>query len=891
MCGANHDHTTRQCKDITVPVPYFRYQPALSPMTTKPDKPTECNSCSHDEFETEWMPTDPSEPGGQTTETFSHYVCERCNEIHHDQRSSQPDPETSDGYYIEDWEDIFGHPAPYDHQADGIDAAIDTGNRDGFTLIEGGCGTGKTMIALTTGIQLVRDPESKYERVFVLTSVKQQLRQFESDLSIINSNLPDGIEKVKGLTLQGKADLCPYRREGSAGFTMGNCHRRCKRLRANTVSKAQGDAENLTQMFQDAEKQARLRSGNGKKLSTAGAESPYLDELPEETDTQYCPFYAKYKAQDNDVTFDVSDAENSVMDSEELTRVAVERGSCPHSAMSALMTDAEVIVGNYYHAFDADTLNLTGGLIDDKTFLVCDEAHMLVPRVRSILSDSVDLYEIKLARQELARVLRQADSKTQGGRDGFKYTASELQEEYQNVGKSGAYIDPAMAKEEFEKQDISVDHARYTFEFLTQLEENVRSYITDWLDTEHDNWENELFDLPKFIEMALRDPEQPRNDVITRWAEGADYGGEVWEDMPAVATAIENIINNADNDAQDAALKPVGKLMKEWHARDETQYFREIVLKEDPMKNMSDWRRRYNASIELHNCIPSGMLYTRLNQFGGGILMSATLDPIDVFQELTGLTFLQEMEGRPVTEKRYPINFPKENRESLMVDAPKFTYSNRQAPGSKNETRRQYGDVIKATARSPGNVLVCMPSYSEAEWAAGLIENSNIGKPVLVDESSSEGETQQLKEEFFKGQGKVMVTSLRGTLIEGVDYAGDKLQGVVICGVPIENVGSPRTLAVQTAYKAKFGDFLGFQYSMLVPAVRKTRQAIGRVIRGADDVGVRVLIDERYTNEDEYSSVGEYLGDEGDDFDTVAADDVAGRIESFWTGKGQAYQR
>lgn len=876
-------------KDISVVVPYFRYQPAFPSMTSKPDQPVECNSCGHDEFESEWMPVDPSEPAGQSTQNFSHYTCDRCSEVHKDQRSTQPDPENDDGYYIDDWSEVFGHPSPYDHQRDGIEASIETGNNGGFTLIEGGCGTGKTMIALTAGIQLVRDPESDYERVFVLTSVKQQLRQFESDLRIINNNLPEGTQKVKGLTLQGKADLCPYRRESEGGFTMGNCHRRCKRLRSNTVSKAQGDADNLTQMFQDAEKQARLQSATSENLSTAGSESPYLSELPQENDTQYCPFYAKYKAQDNDVTFGVDSAKDSVMDSEELTRVAVERGSCPHSAMSALMTDAEVIVGNYYHAFDQDTLNLTGGLIDDKTFLVCDEAHMLVPRVRSILSDSVDLYEMKLARQELARVLRQADTATQSGQDGFAFTASELQSEYKDVGDSGAYIDPSMAREEFENQDITVAHARQTFEFLTQLEENIRTYISDWLDNEHDDWQDNLFDMPDFIEMALRDPEHPRKDIMTRWAEGAEYGADVWEEMPEVGTAIENIINNADNDAQDAALKPVGQLLKEWHARDETQYFRELVLSEDPMKNMSDWRRRYNASVELHNCIPSGMLYTRLNQFGGGILMSATLDPIDVFRELTGLTFLQEMEGRPVTEKRYPINFPEENRESLMVNAPKFTYTNRKAPGSQNETRRQYSEVIKATARSPGNVLVCMPSYGEASWAADVVKQSDINKPVLIDESSTEGETQQLKEEFFEGGGKVMVTSLRGTLIEGVDYAGEKLQGVVICGVPIENVGSPRTLAVQTAYKDKFGDFLGFQYSMLVPAVRKTRQAIGRVIRGVDDVGVRVLIDERYTNEDDYSSVGEYLGDEGDDFDEVDADAVAGRLKAFWDGQIQQY--
>ena len=32
-----------------------------------------------------------------------------------------------------------------------------------------------------------------------------------------------------------------------------------------------------------------------------------------------------------------------------------------------------------------------------------------------------------------------------------------------------------------------------------------------------------------------------------------------------------------------------------------------------------------------------------------------------------------------------------------------------------------------------------------------------------------------------------------------------------------------------------------------MPTVRKTRQALGRVVRSPDDFGVRVLLDERYT--------------------------------------------
>ncbi|EMA34410.1 helicase c2, partial [Halobiforma lacisalsi AJ5] len=81
-----------------------------------------------------------------------------------------------------DWRSIFGHAEPYDEQVDGIETAIETAREGGYTVVEGACGTGKTMLALTAGIDLVRDPDSDYERVLVLTSVKQQLRQFEADL-------------------------------------------------------------------------------------------------------------------------------------------------------------------------------------------------------------------------------------------------------------------------------------------------------------------------------------------------------------------------------------------------------------------------------------------------------------------------------------------------------------------------------------------------------------------------------------------------------------------------------------------------------------------------------------------------------------------------------------
>jgi DNA excision repair protein ERCC-2 len=274
--------------------------------------------------------------------------------------------------------------------------------------------------------------------------------------------------------------------------------------------------------------------------------------------------------------------------------------------------------------------------------------------------------------------------------------------------------------------------------------------------------------------------------------------------------------------------------------------------------------------------VPGDRIGERLAEFGGGVLMSATLAPLDVFRSVSGLDHLAES-GRPVAERVYEMNFPAENRASFAVKAPKFTYANRGAPDEETPTRVAHARAIRQVASVEGNVLVGMPSYAEAEWAAGVLRG-HVDKEVLLDESSSDAATGAMRDEFFDGPGKVLVTSLRGTLTEGVDYRGDRLAAAVVSGVPIVNTASPRTKAVRTAYDRRFGE--GFRDALLVPAVRKARQAIGRVIRGPDERGVRVLLDERYASDD-WDSVRDLLGPDREEFQPVGPDMLDFALERF----------
>ncbi|PSP79208.1 ATP-dependent DNA helicase [Halobacteriales archaeon QS_1_68_20] len=786
------------------------------------------------------------------------------------------------------WRAIFGHDEPYDQQADGIEAAVAAAQDSGYAVVEGACGTGKTMLALTAGLHLVRDPDSDFERVVVLTSVKQQLRQFEEDLRTINANLPEDWRPFSGLTLVGKADVCPYARENAAGIDRENVYDRCETLRdaargltgeggATTAQALAGRARSQQVGLADSGEVSDRGQGAAAAdyLETADSPAPYAPDLPEYDGTEYCPFYAQFLEElpeDGDpveaVPFEFEDA--GLLTTEGLVARSVEHGTCPHSMMGALLANVEVVVGNYYHAFDpVTTASFTAPLLDDSTFVVCDEAHMLEPRVRELVSDGVADATLRDAETELTRVIQPLEAAERGtGND---------------VRPGPDAVTPDLASGELADTDLDLPDLKRVRAFVRDLREELDRRVTAHLDREYPAWRSNLGDLND-EELPLRDPETPEPDALSEWASREGYE-EVWMVAEPVGAVVGRILDEAEDEQKDRAAAAAGRVLAAWRRRGHERYFREIELERtwDETHPADSWRRAYNARLSLQDCVPGEAIAGVLDEFGGGVLMSATLRPFDAFETVTGLSHLAD-DGRPVVERTYGLAFPEENRASFAVDVPKFTYDNRGDPrdhleGEDNRVREAYADRLAEVARSPGNVLVGMPSYREAEWAASVLRE-RVEKPVLLDESSDDATTEELKDDFFAGESKVLVTSLRGTLTEGVDYRGDRLSAAVVCGVPIVNTASPRTRAVRAAYDRQFGD--GFRHALLVPAVRKARQALGRVIRGPDERGVRVLLDGRYARESWDSVRGLLPPAEREEFQPVSPDMLSLGLDRFW---------
>jgi len=206
--------------------------------------------------------------------------------------------------------------------------------------------------------------------------------------------------------------------------------------------------------------------------------------------------------------------------------------------------------------------------------------------------------------------------------------------------------------------------------------------------------------------------------------------------------------------------------------------------------------------------------------------------------------------GREPVEMAYGAQFPEERRRTYAVDVPALFASRRDDPDLQKRVAGVLEDAVRFT---PGNTLAFFPSYAEAERYRDLID---VEATTYLDRPATGA--QELKESFVAADDGLLLTSLWGTLAEGVSFDGDDARTVVVAGVPYPYLDD-RMEAVQAAYERAFGpgDDVGWRYAVEIPTVRKTRQALGRVVRSPEDFGVRAMLDERYTASAR-SDMGEY---------------------------------
>ncbi|HKL98042.1 MAG TPA: ATP-dependent DNA helicase, partial [Methanocorpusculum sp.] len=254
-------------------------------------------------------------------------------------------------------------------------------------------------------------------------------------------------------------------------------------------------------------------------------------------------------------------------------------------------------------------------------------------------------------------------------------------------------------------------------------------------------------------------------------------------------------------------------------------------------------------TLEVRNIDPADRLQELVSKHAATILISGTLSPVDSYKKY----YFGEM---PVKTLSLPNSFPKENRMILGTLDITTAFSKRQNP----ENTQAIIEYILAFAKLPGNSAIYFPSYQLQSRFAEACQSKIRNKQVFIEPRESSEANDALKE-FISLPGKqksgILFAVCGGKWSEGLDYRGDQLTAALVIGLPLAPFTPVRRM-VNSYYRRKFGaegEFIAYT----LPAINKSMQALGRVLRTESDRGVLILGDQRYLEGDIFRGLSPWM--------------------------------
>ncbi|MBJ84062.1 MAG: hypothetical protein CMB52_00905 [Euryarchaeota archaeon] len=463
---------------------------------------------------------------------------------------------------------------------------------------------------------------------------------------------------------------------------------------------------------------------------------------------------------------------------------ASKRRICAWAAARQAAADADILVCDYNHVFLESVRKASlpsMGIELENCIIVVDEAHNLPDRIRRSMNLNLNFKMIRDAIYNL-----QEYCETNEKRQGENTMFSE-----------------------------SIARSRYCEKAL----ERFKGRFSTWT-------------------QSLRDSNKKSGDIGEAIEEKVDAG--------KILSMLRQELSKEDLDVQIA----IGILRSvEIDADDEE----EDELDAHRLANFFDVLERYEQSSALcvvfnsqgnehrvttHLLDPGIVSQSVLDTVQGGILMSGTLTPPEMYAETLGVP-----PERPVVAQSYPSPFMADRRPVMIASDVTSKYT---ARGEAN-TRKIREHIQAILQQTPGHVAIFCQSYRMLEeivvdgyWPGRkiAIEEKNWSKRI-VDKNIS-----NLYNARDGGTKVILAGVFGGRLAEGVDYSGNILDAVICVGIPVAPQTVPQT-ALREYIDNKHGRGKGWKYGVLQPAVNSVLQGIGRAIRKAEDRAFILLLDNR----------------------------------------------
>ena len=276
---------------------------------------------------------------------------------------------------------------------------------------------------------------------------------------------------------------------------------------------------------------------------------------------------------------------------------------------------------------------------------------------------------------------------------------------------------------------------------------------------------------------------------------------------------------------------------------------------------------------------PSRKLKECMDRGRASVLLSATMLPITYYKALLG--------GTQEDYEVYAHSVFDPRKRGLFVVRDLTSRYNQRTPENYARIAGCIGGVV---SKRHGNYMIFLPSYSylhQVEQCLGDqfgmgMEGKRLpglnGTMIVQHPGMTEREREDFLENFHQihdDRSLLGLCVMGGIFSEGIDLIRDALIGVMIVGTGIPKVCMERELLKE--YFDRQG-VNGYDYAYRFPGMNKVQQAAGRVIRTAEDVGIVVLIDDRFLA----PSSQKLFPLEWSNLQATDSSSVARLVERFW---------
>lgn len=417
---------------------------------------------------------------------------------------------------------------------------------------------------------------------------------------------------------------------------------------------------------------------------------------------------------------------------EEILNWGLEREVCGYEFLKLLVYEADLLICNYRHLLDVNIFNNVLKLLKKSPhdlIAIFDEAHNIESEARAIISDGLSEVTVEKALKEIDEVevtINEAQNK-----EHTKFTI----EDKQKIGK-------------FLK--ISLNTMVEVYEKRLKLK-HVEKVGSDWLDIRIVN--------PEELEKRVNQFWRPY--LINLRKAGIQNLDEITELTVEFGKMVQNITRKPSMCITVAKfITAYMKLMKS------PNYYPLMSVRGD-----MTGKGRLRGRLELYNIFPKIVTGPLLTSLYGAVLMSATLQPLDILKKILDIK-------KDTSCFLSCSNYPKNNRLTIAVPIKALFAKTRDSPDSTRIVTQVLDDIIEG---SDGNVLVFFQNYQEV---IRYKKRLKCDVPVFLNEKGKSA--QKTKDDFFKigesGGKAVLISYLWGPLAEGVDYKDARGRTVVIVG-------------------------------------------------------------------------------------------------------------